>query len=148
MTEVECGRCCGKGRQEWEEDDRDVSDVCYRCAGTGRISEESAHDLLVQRVAEVLAHNYIEDYRRACNEDPNGDGWALHAAENMMTERDYTVAAKADKAAMFSAELSKLSHTAQRALIETVLPKPVAAKPPAAKPPAPTAPVNDDDIPF
>jgi hypothetical protein len=143
---VKCGRCAGAGHQKWDEDGRPVSDVCYRCGGTGEISEESARDLQLEAVANVLASQSVQSLRDACNANPEGEGWAFCAAENMMNERDYTTAVTMDHAADHLDEIGKLSQRFQDALINALLPR---KEEPAARsaPAAPTA-ANDDEFPF
>jgi hypothetical protein len=121
---VKCEKCGGKGRESFEEDGRTVSDMCYRCAGSGKVDEETAHMTRMQQVAAIVGNAYVQGWRKSCNEDPEGEGWAFRAAENMMSEHDYTLAMTYEKSAEVGEELSKLSHFAQVALIEALLPKP------------------------
>lgn len=142
-----CGRCDGTGCQVWDEDGRREEDVCYRCGGTGKIDEESARELRLEQVANVLAHEAVQDLRRAYDADPEGEGWAFAAAESMMTEYDYTLGRKLDMAARFGAEIASMSRDVQDALILALLPKPAKVETAVSVPPAP-APVNEDEIPF
>lgn len=121
---VKCEKCGGSGSECYEEDGRQVSDTCYRCAGSGKVEPEVAHSTRLSQVATIMADAYVKGWRKSCNEDPCGEGWEFRAAENMMSEYDYTLAMTYEKAAEVGAELVKLSHLAQVALIEALLPKP------------------------
>lgn len=121
---VKCEKCGGSGTECYEEDGRQVSDTCYRCAGSGKVDEETAHSTRMQQVASIVGAAYVQAWRKSCNEDPEGEGWVFRAAENMMSEHDYSLAMMYEKSAEVGEELSKLSHFAQVALIEAILPKP------------------------
>ena len=124
-----------------------MRDMCYRCGGSGRIDPEDAHALNLERVAGAMARAHIADLRKAYNNDPEGDGWAFNAAENMLSESDYTAARERDAHGSFIEELSKLDRKAQDALVALLFPPPA---PKAATPvPGPEAPAPaDDEIPF
>lgn len=84
-----CSRCNGQGRDSYEEDNRMVTDACYHCAGSGQVEDEvDLHDRL-SKVAYALAHRVETEYRKACDNDPNGDGYDLGAAENMISVEVY-----------------------------------------------------------
>ena len=84
-----CGRCFGSGRETYDEDGRTVTDSCYHCAETGMIDDDLAwHDRLYD-VAGALAYQQESEYRRACNDDPDGDGYDLGGYENGMMPHDY-----------------------------------------------------------
>ncbi len=150
--QVTCEKCGGSGSECYEDDGRNVSDMCYRCLGSGKVDSETAHSTRMEQVAHILGVSYVAAWRKSCNEDPEGEGWAFRAAEDMMSEYDYTKAMQYDKAAEVGQELTKLSHMAQIALIEHILPKPkkVAAVVVPAAPPVPVVvvPAEGDDIPF
>lgn len=120
---VACEKCGGSGSESYEEDGRPVSDMCYRCAGSGKVDSETAHATRMEQVAHIVGAAYVQGWRKSCNEDPEGEGWVFRAAENMMSEYDYTLAMTYEKAAEVGQELTKLSHLAQVALIEALLPK-------------------------
>lgn len=144
---VKCKRCNGTGSQNWVEDGRNVRDVCYRCMGAGRVDPETAHQSDLEDVAAVMGRMAVDDERRCRNKDPEGEGWAFCAAENMMTERDYTQTRIFERSADFMQELAKLSRIAQEALVLVVL-KPEESEPkkpaPAAAAPAAVKPADDD----
>ncbi len=146
---AKCEKCGGSGSESYEEDGRMVSDTCYRCSGSGKVDDEVNHHTRMEQVAHIVGAAYVQGWRKSCNEDPEGEGWVFRAAENMMSEHDYTLAMTYEKAAEVGEELSKLSHLAQVALIEALLPKPRTVTAPVAPPPPP-APVvvESDDIPF
>ena len=60
---VMCGACNGSGIDHYEEDHREISDVCYSCMGIGKVSEEAAHHAKIKQVAEVLAAMHVDEMR-------------------------------------------------------------------------------------
>jgi hypothetical protein len=121
---VTCSRCGGEGEETYEEDGRTVTDPCYHCAGLGRVSEETAFADRVAAAASVLAARWVSDYRKACDNDPYGDGFGLLAAENGVSTRDYVQDLKMTKGAEFARELATLSPSLKRALVEELVPEP------------------------
>lgn len=115
-----CGKCGGRGKDTWEEDGRTVTDVCYHCAGSGRIDEETAHHDRMMRIGGELAYLHVQGMIKSRNEDPEGEGWAFCAAENMLSERDYTMATTDDFAYTFAEKLSSLPHNLQVLLADTL----------------------------
>jgi hypothetical protein len=94
-----------------------VTDACYHCGTTGEVDEETDfHDRLM-RVANTLAYQQESEYRKACDSDPEGDGYDLHAAENMMRTWDYFQARVYERQYSIAEELSKLDQTTQEVLI-------------------------------
>lgn len=84
-----CRRCSGEGYEEYEEDGRTVRDACYHCATTGQVDEElDWHDRL-HDVASELAIRYETEYRMWKDNEPDGDGYGLCAAEEGLSEYDY-----------------------------------------------------------
>lgn len=84
-----CTRCGGEGFEYYEEDYRMIRDSCYHCSETGMIDEDTYWNDRLSSVATTLADLYVSDMRKAINEDPDGDGWTLHAAENGLSDWDY-----------------------------------------------------------
>jgi len=133
----------------WDEDDRRVEDVCYLCGGAGETDPETAAVVLLQHCSEAMAHAAVAKLRDKADNDPEGGGWAFRAAENMMTERDYTRVREMELADRFMVELGKLGMEAQDALVEALLRSGFAA-PDSKTAPADKATVYPvyDDIPF
>lgn len=84
-----CRQCNGTGYETYEEDGRQVTDACYHCGTTGEVSEEEDFRDRLHAVAAVLSYNSEQEYRRACDSDPDGDGYELMAAENGFRSYDY-----------------------------------------------------------
>lgn len=105
-----CSRCGGQGIEEYEEDDsgRFVKDTCYHCGGTGFLSEEEIFNSQLEEVALTLATSYVRELRHSIDSDPDGDGWELMAAENMMNSWDYFRCKVWDKQEEFIIKLSDL----------------------------------------
>ncbi len=89
---AKCSRCQGEGRV-WEEEEGHpqggVYDVCYHCGGEGTVDEETDFQDRLHAVAATLAYQKESEYRKACDSDPDGDGYDLCAAENGMRAFDY-----------------------------------------------------------
>ena len=86
---VTCRRCNGEGYETYEEDGRQVRDACYHCATSGKVDEETDFRDRLISAAEFLGRLDEQEYRHACNDDPNGDGYDLIAAEHGMMAGDY-----------------------------------------------------------
>ena len=41
-------------------------------------------------MTDRIAHRLVNRERNSCNANPEGEGWAFHAAENMLHEHEYT----------------------------------------------------------
>jgi hypothetical protein len=89
---MECNHCHGTGEDEWDEDGRIIYDCCIKCQGSGSITEDEAEQAALQQSFHEAAFQIIRKLIKAYNEDPDGDGWNMCAAECMMSERDYTQA--------------------------------------------------------
>jgi hypothetical protein len=149
VANIKCSQCVN-GRVSYEEDGRMVEDACYHCGETGIVDEEIAFEDRMNGVAAVLANRYVAAEREAANNDPEGEGWAFRAAENMLSEYDYTKARTYDRMYQFAEELAKLSPALRTALVEALNPEPKVKPEPVVAPvtePAPAA-VDSDEIPF
>jgi hypothetical protein len=82
---AKCNRCDGGSYMLDGEEN-----TCYHCEGTGRISEATAQADQRYALVEQLAAEQVSEQRRARNNNPDGEDWAFCAAENMMSEYDYT----------------------------------------------------------
>jgi hypothetical protein len=113
-----CRSCCGTGRVYYEEDGRNVRDVCYHCCNTGYVDEDlDFHDRL-KEVAHSLAYYRVLDYKRARNNsDHYEEDFAFCAAENQMTERDYFTVLVWDEESEIMKKLLDMSLADQELLI-------------------------------
>jgi hypothetical protein len=80
-----CSRCNGEGYEYFVEDFREFRDACYHCGTTGMIDDNKAYHDKIHKVAVFLAHCEVEDYRKAVDSNPDGEGWEFRAAESMMS---------------------------------------------------------------
>ena len=112
-----CNRCYGEGYNDWEEDGRQVRDACYHCGATGQISEEEDFQDQLLSVAGRLALQEESGYKRAVNDDPDGDGYDLYAAENMMSSYDYFTARVYERQGEIAEKLSELDRASQELLV-------------------------------
>jgi hypothetical protein len=106
-----CTRCNGEGYETYDEDGRTVTDACYHCGTTGTVDPEIDFEDKVRRFARSLAYDYITELRKARNEDPEGDGWDLCAAESGLSSYDYFELMVTEREITFAEDLLKLSHT-------------------------------------
>lgn len=88
-----CPVCQGEGSQrstDPNEVERGIEDDCYHCGTTGKVDDETARNDCLMYVVSLLAMVAVNAMRKAYDSDPEGEGWAFRAAENMMTEWEYT----------------------------------------------------------
>ena len=112
-----CNHCNGEGYEYFVEDFRDVRDACYHCGTTGMIDDDRAFHDKIQKVAVFLAHCEVEDYRKAVNSDPDGEGWNFRAAESMMSGWELYQSYVYDYAEKFHQQLAKMDFEDQDLLI-------------------------------
>ena len=89
---AKCSRCQGEGEEFTPEDGHPqggVYETCYHCGGEGTVDEETDFHDRLQSVAATLAYAKESEYRKACDSDPDGDGYDLCAAENGLSTFDY-----------------------------------------------------------
>ncbi len=153
---VTCGRCGGEGSETYDEDDgsltgRRVTDPCYHCAGSGKVSSETAFHDRVAAAASVLASRWVRELRKSVENDEFDFG--LCSAENGLSASDYARELVFAKTEEFGRELAGLSHHLQVALVDELVPE---DEEPVAVPSSPatlTVPVfdgglTDDEVPF
>lgn len=88
METTTCSRC-DDGFVTYEEDGRLMTDSCLHCGETGLVDcETSFHDTLTS-ACMMLGYLGALAYQVSCDEDPEGDGFGLCAAENGMTVSEY-----------------------------------------------------------
>ncbi len=112
-----CSKCMGTGEQTYDEDERRVTDACYHCGTTGEVSEDADWQDRLHQVALTLAEGQERDYRQACDSDTEGDGYDLHAAENMMSTWDYFRSQVWDRAARIIESLTDMDRPSQELLV-------------------------------
>ena len=91
-----CTKCGGERGEYVEEGGKQKWMPCYHCGTEGIIDDDLAFADRAKAYAETLAAIRVDRWRKECNAmaetDGNCEGWAFHAAENMMHEHDYTSA--------------------------------------------------------
>lgn len=112
-----CSQCNGEGYEIVEEDGHYCKDACYHCGTTGQVDEETDFRDRLHRVASALAYEQEREYRHAVNSDPDGDGYDLCAAENMMTTFDYFRARVWEREAEVMLDLLVMSREDQEFLV-------------------------------
>ncbi len=112
-----CSRCQGEGEESYDEDGRMVTDVCYHCAGSGNVDEDTDFHDALHRVASSLAYRAESEYQRAVNSDPDGDGYDLGAAENGLSTHDYFRCRVWDREPEIIEKLAAMSRQDQEFLI-------------------------------
>lgn len=114
----QCSRCYGMGYEEYEEDyGRTVRDTCYHCSGSGKVDEETDFQDKLGDVAYTLATGAVYKIIQSCNSDPDGEGWNFRAAENMMSERDYTMGYIDDYQAHYLNDLLDMDRGSQELMV-------------------------------
>ena len=113
-----CPRCHGEGYEEYEEDPgRYVRDACYHCGTTGEVDPDTYFQDQLISVANTLARMEETEYKHWCNNDPDGDGYDLHAAENMLHTGDYFNLRVWDRSVDIAEKLNDMSRADQELLI-------------------------------
>lgn len=116
-----CVRCDGEGIEFFSDgtfyDARLEQHICYHCNGTGFVDDEANfHDQLFA-VAYALASHKVYSMIQEMNNDPESDGFCLMAAENGLSQSDYTQHLIDVKTDEFGAELADKSLEDQQLLI-------------------------------
>lgn len=111
-----CYTCNGDG-VEYFYDDRFEHHICYHCNGSGHVSDETMFHDDLYCVAYSLASQYVHSMIQAANNDPEGDGFALIAAENGLSQSDYTCHLIDIQTEKFGIELSNKPLADQQLLI-------------------------------
>jgi hypothetical protein len=89
MSNHICVSCNGEGIEIFY-DDRLQHHTCYHCNGSGYVDDETNfHDQLFS-VAYTLASHHVYTMIQEMDNDPEGDGFCLMAAENGLSHSDYT----------------------------------------------------------
>lgn len=89
---VQCPKCDGSGWQQIEEDvGVFVGHACFYCGNTGLIPESRFKTYKLDQFINMVAGVLIAKKKQAMDEDPYGEGWAFHAAENGMSEYEYSM---------------------------------------------------------
>lgn len=116
-----CVRCDGEGIETFYDgtfyDARLEHHICYHCNGSGRVSDEAMFHDELYCVAYALASQYVHSLIQAANNDPEGDGFALIAAENGLSQSDYTCHLIELQTEKFGIELVNKSLADQQLLI-------------------------------
>jgi hypothetical protein len=113
-----CLRCSGQGKESYDDGGRLVTDTCYHCAGAGEVEPEVYLQDRLMQVAYSLAYQDEMEYRKACDADPNGDGYDLGAAENMLSVHDYFQGRVSDRQYKLLAQMQQLDSVIQNALLD------------------------------
>jgi hypothetical protein len=113
-----CSRCNGQGRESYDEDNRVVTDVCYHCAGSGEVEPEVALQDHLLKVAYALAYQEETKYRKARDNDPEGEGYEFCAAENMLSVNDYFQDRVGERQYKLLTQIQQLDSSIQNALFE------------------------------
>lgn len=114
---MKCRQCNGEGHTYEDEGSYVVQEPCYHCANTGEVDEDTDwHDRLMS-AAGTLAYQVESDYRKWCDSDPDGDGYDLHAAENMLRTSEYFLIRVDDRKYDIAVKLSQMDLPSQELLV-------------------------------
>lgn len=115
-----CSRCQGEGEVFTEEEGHPqggVYETCYHCGGTKEVDEETDFHDRLHAVAAKLAYLKESEYRKACDSDPEGDGYDLGAYENGMMPFDYFRARIWERTYEIAQELAERPRADQELLV-------------------------------
>ena len=116
---VKCSRCDGEGFVEFEEDGRYCRDACYHCGTTGSVDDEVNLDDRLINIAHDMAAKHVAEMKRHRDQEGPED-WAFCAAENMLSEWEYTTMKVEEHIFLMREELNKLSEPAKYALVDLI----------------------------
>lgn len=116
----DCPKCNGIGYCESIGDEYEPNsvDACYHCGTTGKVSDETYYDDRINKLAAMLSCTAVNSERNSRDSDPDGEGWAFCAAENMMSEYEYTKAKQYDHEFRLRDELKALNPYLLNVLLE------------------------------
>jgi len=112
-----CRNCQGSGEDRYEEDGHDVIDACYHCGTTGVVDEDTDFRDRLSSVASTLAYQLESEYRRAVNDDDEGDGYDLGGYENGLMPYDYFRTRVWDRTYAIAEKLAELPINDQELLV-------------------------------
>ena len=113
-----CSRCQGQGKESYDDDGRIVTETCWHCAGSGEVEPEVDLQDRLLRVADTLAYQEETEYRKARDNDPEGEGYEFCAAEEMMSVHDYFQGRVSDRKFKLLAQIQQLNSSIQDALLD------------------------------
>lgn len=152
MTEANTVKCrnCVDGWREEMEGGRPVRDACYTCGNTGRVAREQDAVIRLGQMIEMLAADRVAAMRAATDSDPEGEGWAFHAAENGMSAYDYSTVRVMAETDRLGRVFKKLQDEGESALVASLLRRLVPPEEVVVKktPPVPPSGGSPDNIPF
>lgn len=113
-----CCRCQGQGKESYDDDGRMVTETCWHCAGSGEVEPKVALQDHLLRVARALAIQEETEYRKARDNDPEGEGYEFCAAEEMMTVHDYFEGRVLNRQYQFGDQIRNLDPAIQKILLD------------------------------
>lgn len=120
--DIECSRCHGTGNETYEEEyDRMATDVCYHCSGSGKVDEDTDFQDKLVDVARMMSIVHVREYKKACDEDPDGEGFEFRAAENMISSWEYEKILVYDNEGQFLQRLMDLSMDEQKEYVRKMI---------------------------
>lgn len=109
MTLFDCTRCDGEGYHE--------DGACYHCATDGTVDEETHFQDQLSACGQMLAAHEVNRIRSLADEDPDGEGFAFCAAEDMMTPHDYAMMLHWSISSRYHQMISEMSRRDQEILV-------------------------------
>lgn len=125
-------------------DEPQLCSICLHCQGKGYVNFDTAHTDSVLSLIEAVSESVVINAKKSADESEDGEGWAFHAAENRMTEYDYTRSKVWGTVPLVEKELRKLSPVIVNALLRVVgIDMPLYSDP---KKPEPVSKIEETDI--
>jgi hypothetical protein len=104
---INCPNCEGGVRYDRDEIGRTTEDGCYTCQGNGKLTREAYDVIRYREMLDTIAGKVVDKMIQGANSDPEGEGWAFHAAENGLHPHEYTQHRVMDE----SGKLDNLFHS-------------------------------------
>jgi hypothetical protein len=108
VTQFNCTRC---------DDGYHEDGPCYHCSTTGYIDEETHFQDQLSACGHILAAYEVDRIRTLADSDPDGEGFAFRAAEDMMTVYEYTTMLHWDISARYHQMINEMTRQDQEILV-------------------------------
>ena len=112
---------CENGFEVVDEDGMRFESPCYHCLQTGVISEEQEAADRLEKAAQHVGATMANEEQKGIDSVPDGDGYALCAAENGMSTWDYRTVQSWHFSDLAQAEMMKMDEHVRTTVVNLIL---------------------------